>query len=51
MTKKEKISELKEKADAFNKGIYNDLASFKVGLVLILIAASIILIFILFERL
>lgn len=48
MTKKEEISEFKKKADAFNIGIYSDLASFKTGLVLILIAASIILLFVFF---
>lgn len=45
MTNKDKMKEFKDQADSFNKGLYSDLLSFKNGLILVLIIASIILIF------
>jgi len=44
MATKQEISDFKKKADAFNRGIYADLKSYRIGLVLILIAVSVYLI-------
>lgn len=41
MATKQEISDFKKKADAFNRGIYADLKSYRIGLVLILIAVSV----------
>ncbi len=44
MATKQEISDFKKKADAFNRGIYSDLKSYRIGLGLILIAVSVYLI-------
>lgn len=44
MATKQEISDFKKKADAFNRVIYADLKSYRIGLVLILIAVSVYLI-------
>lgn len=43
---KDEIKKFKEHADAFNKGLYSDIASFKNGLILILAIISIVMLFI-----
>jgi hypothetical protein len=43
MATKQEISDFKKKADDFNRGIYADLKSYRIGLVLILIAVSVYL--------
>jgi len=48
MTRKEEISDFKKRADEFNKGLYSDIASFKNGLIIILIVISLIMIFVYF---
>ena len=45
MTNKDKVKEFKDQADTFNKGLYSDLLSFKNGLILVLIIASIVILF------
>jgi hypothetical protein len=45
MTNKDKVKEFKDRADSFNKGLYSDLLSFKNGLILVLIIASIVILF------
>lgn len=49
-TKKQQISDFKKKADESNKKLYSDLASFKNGLLLILIVASAVMIYYLFFK-
>lgn len=48
-TKKEQISEFKKKADQGNTSLYADLASFKGGLVIVLVIASIVLLYFFFR--
>lgn len=47
---KKAIQDFKKKADDANKGLYSDLASFKKGLVLILIAVSLIMLYLFFTN-
>lgn len=39
----EEVKAFKDKADRFNKSLYSDIASFRNGLILILVAVSIVL--------
>jgi hypothetical protein len=47
-SKKEQISSYKKKADEFNRSLYSDIASFRKGLLIVLIIASTVLISFLF---
>lgn len=48
-TNKEEIRKFKVKADNFNKGLYSDIASFRNGLIFILVAISIVLLLVFFK--
>jgi|GEM_PF-2992774 len=46
---KEEIRKFKDKADNFNKDLYSDIASFRNGLILILVAISIVILLLIFK--
>jgi len=48
--KKDQISKFKKRADEFNKSLYSDIGSFKKGLFIILIVASIVFLYFFFSN-
>ncbi len=50
LEKKKQISDFKKRADGFNKDLYSDIKSFRIGFVIILTAASVILLYLYFSN-
>ena len=50
LTKKKQVHDFKKKADDFNQGLYSDLSSYKIGLIVVLGIVSIIMVYLFFFK-
>lgn len=50
LEKKKQISDFKKRADGLNKDLYSDIKSFRIGFVIILLIASVVLLYLFFTN-